>query len=159
MTSSSREGPIKALGAELTPLRLTRACCLEWLDRDADYPNPSDPPMGRVFMNRTTGEFIEVEQESSEPSPDTWLAMPIPDHGLRHKWFRAFLESVGREDEYTGSIGRWLKEHGSDVRAQLWSNFRSDRLVAYIIATCRRAGIDAKVVTPPSQKSRHADMP
>lgn len=157
--TSSQEGPIKALGAELTPLRLTRACCLEWLDRDADYPNPSDPPMGRVFMNRTTGEFIGVAQESNGPSPVSWLAMPIPDHGLRHKWFRAFLESIGCEDEYTGSIGRWLTEHGSDVRAQLWSNFRSDRVIAHIIAACRRAGIDAKVVTPLSQKSRHADMP
>ena len=32
-------------------------------------------------------------------------------------------------------------------------------VVAYIIATCRRAGIDAKVATPLSQKSRHTDIP
>ena len=114
--------------------------------------------MGRVFMNRTTGEFIEAAYEAGEPSAETWLAIPIPDHGLRHKWFRSFLASIGREDEYSGSIGRWLKETGSEVRAQLWSNFRSDRVAAYVIAACRRAGIDATVVTPLSQKSRHTDM-
>ena len=143
MTRRSRQFPVQKPGGQL---RLHRARILACLDRDADYPNPADSPMGRVFMNRQTGEFIEVAQGASEPS-SSWLAIPIPSHGQRHKWFRVFLGTIGREDEYFGSIGRWLKEHASGVRAELWSNFRSERVVAYAIAACRHAGIDAEAVT------------
>ena len=114
--------------------------------------------MGRVFMNRETGKFIEVlrdrddddddsakEREAVESSPDSWLEIPIPDHGQHHKWLRAFLRSIDREQEYSGSIGRWLQEYGSDDEAA-WYTFRSERVVDYVIATCLGAGIDAEVV-------------
>ena len=52
-------------------------------DQDGDYPNPDGPPMGRAFMNRETGEFIEVEREAGEPS-DSWL-ITVPDHRQHHK--------------------------------------------------------------------------
>lgn len=117
-----------------------------WIDRDADYPDLSGPPMGRIFMNRDTGEFVEVVQETGAPCVDSWLEIPIPGHRQHHKWFRAFLSSIGCEDEYRGSIGRWLNQYGSDVRFRMWSAFRSERVVDYVIATCRRAGIDAEVV-------------
>ena len=128
------------------------------LDQDADYPNPDGPPLGLVFMNRETGEFIEVppdrdaadddsanERQAIESSPDSWLEIPIPDHEQHHKWFRAFLRSIAREQEYAGSIGGWLKEYGSDDEVS-WYHFRSERVVDYVIATCRGAGIDAEVV-------------
>ena len=131
--------------AEGSPLRLNGDWILERLDRDADYPDPSGPPMGRVLMSRATGRFMEVAREATVSS-DSWLEVPIPDHALHHKWFRAFLGSIGCEDEYFGSIGRWLKDYGSDVRLKLWSNFRSEQVFGYVIATCRRAGIDTEVV-------------
>ena len=128
------------------------------LDQDADYPNPDGFLMGRVFMNRETGEFIEVlrdrndddddsvkGREAVESSPDSWLEIPIPDHGQHHKWFRAFLRSIDREQEYSGSIGHWLQEYGSDDEVA-WYTFRSERVVDYVIATCLGAGIDAEVV-------------
>ena len=127
-------------------LQLDGAWISAGLDRDADYPNPDGPPMGRVFLNRKTGQFIDVARESDEPSADAWLEVPVPDHGQHHRWFRAFLHSIGCEDEYFGSIGRWLNEYGSEARFELWSAFRSERVVDYVIATCRRAGIDAEVV-------------
>jgi hypothetical protein len=130
-----------------SPLQLDGGWISAGLDRDADYPNPERPPMGRVFMNRETGEFIEA-QEPIESSPVSWLEIPIPDHGQHHRWFRAFLGSIGCEDEYFGSIGRWLNEYGSDVRFELWSNFRSERVIDHVIATCRAAGIDAEIVGP-----------
>ena len=80
-------------------------------------------------MNRETGKFIEVlrdrndddedsakEREAVESSPDSWLEIPIPDHGQHHKWLRAFLRSIDREQEYSGSIGGWLKEYGSTTK-------------------------------------------
>ena len=41
-------------------LRLDSGWISAGLDQDADYPNPDGLPMGLVFMNRETGEFIEV---------------------------------------------------------------------------------------------------
>lgn len=146
--------------AVTSPLRLDGGWISAGLNQDADYPNPDGPQMGRVFMNRETGQFVGVlrdpdddddasakEREAIGSSPVSWLEIPIPDHGQHHKWFRAFLGSIGCEDEYFGSIGRWLKEYGSDVRVELWSNFRSERVVDYVIARCRAAGIDAEVVS------------
>lgn len=140
-----------------SPLQLDSGWISAALDQDADYPNPGGPPLGRVFMNRATGEFIEVlrdrdddddgakEREAIESSPDAWLEIPIPDHGQHHEWFRAFLRSIDREQEYSGSIGGWLKEYGSDNEVA-WYNFRSERVVDYVIAMCCGAGIKAEVV-------------
>ena len=125
---------------------LSRASIVARLDRDADYPDLSGPPRGRVFINRETGELVELVPEAVEPGSDSWLEIPIPDHGQRHRWFRAFLSSIGCEDEYFGSIGRWLQEYGSDVRFRMWSTFRSERVVEHVVATCRRAGIGGEVV-------------
>jgi len=140
-------------------LQLDRGWIAAGLDHDADYPSPDGPPMGRVFMNRATGQFVEVlrdrddddndsatMRQTIESSPVSWLEIPFPDHGQYHKWFRAFLGSIGCEDEYFGSIGRWLKEYGSDTRFRMWSNFRSEKVVNHVITTCRSAGIDAEVV-------------
>jgi len=134
------------------------------LNQDADYPNPDRAQIGRVFMNRKTGRFVGVlqsrdnddaanakEREAIESSPVSWLEIHIPDHRQHHKWFRAFLESIGCEDEYFGSIGRWLNDYGSNVRVELWSNFRSQRVVDHVIAICRVAGIDAEVVPSSTQ--------
>ena len=41
------------------------------LDQDADYPNPDGPPMGLVFMNRKTGEFIEVPPDRDAAVDDS----------------------------------------------------------------------------------------
>ena len=146
------------------PLQLDGGWISTGLDQDADYPNPDGPETGRVFLNRDTGQFVGVlwdrgdddddsakEREVIESSPVSWLEIPIPDHGQRHRWFRAFLGSIGCEDEYYGSIGRWLKEYGSDVRVELWSKYRSERVVDYVIARCRAAGIDAEVVSGSAQ--------
>ena len=65
----------------------------------------------------------------------SWLEIPIPNHGQHHKWLRAFLRSIDRERECSGSIGGWLKEYGSDDEAA-WYTFRSERVVDYVIATC-----------------------
>ena len=151
-------------GLVTSPLQLDGGWISAGLDRNADYPNPDGPQMGRVFMNRETGQFVGVlrdrdadddastkEREAIESSPVSWLEIPIPSHGQHHKCFRVFLGSIGCEDEYFGSIGRWLKEYGSDVRAELWSNFRSERVVDYVIARCRAAGIDAQVVSGSGQ--------
>lgn len=146
MNFSSRGLDVRKHAHTRVRLQLAGAWILARLDRDADYPDPSGPPMGRVFMNRDTGEFVELEQDAGAPCVDSWLEIPIPDHGQRHKWFRAFLSSIGCEDEYDGSIGRWLNEYGSDVRFRMWSKFRSERVVDYVIATCRRAGIDGEVL-------------
>lgn len=127
-------------------LRLNGGAVLARFDRDADYPDPAAPPMGRVFIDRKTGEFVEVARGAVEPPPDRWLELPIPDHALRHRWFRAFLGSIGCEDEYYGSIGRWLEDYGSEARVRMWTNFRSQQVLTYVVATCRRAGIDAKAV-------------
>ena len=141
-----------------SPLQLDSSWISAGLDQDADYPNPDGSPLGRVFMNRETGKFIEVlrdrdddeedsakERAAIESSPVSWLEIPIPDHGQHHKWFRAFLRSINREQEYAGSIGDWLREYGSDDEVA-WYVFRSERVVDYVIATCRGAGIDAEVV-------------
>ncbi len=127
-------------------VQLCGASIVALLDRDADYPDPFGPPRGRVFANRETGELVELVPEAKQPCSESWLEIPIPEHGQRHRWFRAFLSSVGREDEYDGSIGRWLKAYGSDVRCRMWSTFRAERVVNHTIATCRRAGIDAEIV-------------
>ena len=50
--------------------------------------------------------------------------------------------SIDREREYSGSIGGWLREYGSDDEAA-WYTFRSERVVDYVIATCLGAGIDS----------------
>ena len=141
-----------------SPLQLDSGWIVAALEQDADYPNPDGSSMGRVFVNRDTGTFIEVlrdrdhddddsakAREAVESSPDSWLEIPIPNHGQHHKWLRAFLRSIDREREYSGSIGGWLREYGSDDEAA-WYTFRSERVVDYVIATCLGAGIDAEVV-------------
>lgn len=136
---------MRKLDATPASLLLNSGRVLAWFDRDADYPDPAAPPIGRVFVDRKTGEFVEVAREAVEPSPDLWLELPIPDHALHHRWFRKFLGSIGCEDEYYGSIGRWLRDYGSDARVRLWSRFRSEQVLAYVVAKCRSAGIDAEV--------------
>ena len=51
-----------------SPLQLENGWISPEVDQDGDCPNPDGPPMGRVFMNPETGDFIEVKREAGEPS-------------------------------------------------------------------------------------------
>ena len=144
---SSRQSEVRKPAPPRARLQLGRDWVVALLDRDADYPDLSGAPRGRVFVNRGTGELVELVAEASEPGLGSWLEIPIPEHGQRHRWFRAFLASIGCEDEYDGSIGRWLKVYGSDARFRMWSAFRAERVADHATATCRRAGIDAEIVS------------
>lgn len=143
---SSRQSEVRKPAQPRARLQLCRDWVVAHLDRDADYPDLSVAPRGRVFVNRETGELVELVPEASGPGSDSWLEIPLPEHGQRHRWFRAFLRSIGCEDEYDGSIGRWLKAYGSDVRFRMWSTFRAERVADHATATCFRAGIDAEIV-------------
>ena len=143
---SSHKSEVRKPAPPRARLQLGRDWVVALLDRDADYPDLSGAARGRVLVNRGTGELVELVPGASEPGLGSWLEIPIPEHGQRHRWFRAFLASIGCEDEYDGSIGRWLKAHGSDARFRMWSSFRADRVAEHATATCRRAGIEAEIV-------------
>ena len=82
-----------------SPLQLESGWISTEVDQDGDCPNPDRPPMGRVFMNPETGDFIEVKREAGEPSSDWWLEVLVPDHRRITKWpgiVRGALRRVSR---------------------------------------------------------------
>ena len=67
-----------------------------------------------------------------EAHPENFHEIEIPDHGQNHEWFKAFLRSIGREGEYFGSIGGWLKEYSDTGDRYAWSEYRLERAARFL---------------------------
>jgi hypothetical protein len=74
-----------------------------------------------------------------------FVEVPNPDHGDRHVFFKRYLKRIGRKEEYSGSIGRWLKESGEDEDKHAWAEHLREELTNYVKTVVEAAGLKVVV--------------
>lgn len=127
------------------------------LDHDADYTEQVS-----VYLNRRTGELFSVYEDDEcleavdpflneqarltvQSHPADFIHIPLPDHSKMHQWFQEFLRSIGRESEYSGSIGRWVESTNIEDDRHAWANFRSDRVCEHLKSHAAKAGLEVVI--------------
>ena len=125
---------------------------------DSDYDRNTSP----AWVDTQTGEILFVFETDEEAYqawgsaaladqreqrirvhtyPDRYLRLPEVDHGDWHEEFQAFLKSIGREAEYSFTIGGWLKERASQEDRAGWEDFKRGAAIRRFEAFMSEHGI------------------
>jgi len=108
-------------------------------DEDDDEDDDNSFSFREKLINRKIREDIER-------NPSNYIEIPLPSHGVIHQWFRQWLTSIGREKEYFGSIGGWLKTYAEDSDQNEWSDYEWKCKEKYVLAILEKAGVQAEII-------------
>ena len=93
-------------------------------------------PLGAVDLPRL---------QQIKKTPRRYIEIPVPDHGQVHEWFRNWLAEQGLEEEYFGSIGGWIEQHGGEDSRHVWESDRMEIIFKYVKEKCRTAGYNVRI--------------
>lgn len=116
----------------------------------------------QVYLDRRTGDVIGIYEDEDDTGvfpveentrnrervaqdPPAFLEIPVPDHGQRHEWFRAWLTQEGRGSEYFGSIGGWLKEYATEEDRYAWQDYEWEAIKQHAIQVAASVGIELRL--------------
>lgn len=124
---------------------------LAYFKWDKDY----EPYPKRIFYDNEKAaiEYFWIEDDDAEiecgidpqenashcghiiNNPHRYSELTIPDHGLRHEWFREWLITIDMLDLYCGSIGGFFRENDKELTLRpAWKEFERRKLKALITA-------------------------